>query len=352
MARVHKADDGGATPSRALPGPVKKATSRASAAIAALGPTADGPKAKPPTAPVGAKHAAAAKAPVGAAAVAKAAPPKPTADRAGATRAATTPDRPAKVAAKTLTKAAADAPPKAPARIAAAKATPPSAGPASRGSGASKAAAKTPAKTAPRGAATAKAGEPRAAADTATKGASKARPPVAPGSESKAAARTGSEGPADDTGKVTTKAVVKTASPAPAKVAARKEIPRRTGPLDKFLLEQRQLLFEERATHLRQAESLKEEADALAAEMEPGESEFGEEGGEGGNLSIERELDLVLSAQAKASVEEIDRALVKIEIGTYGMCEKCGKEIPRARLKALPHAPLCVACKSGGLSRR
>src|SRR5579871_5404047 len=139
---------------------------------------------------------------------------------------------------------------------------------------------------------------------------------------------------------------------APAKAAPRKEPPRRTPSGDKFFAEQRQLLLEERATHMRQAESLKEEADALAAEMEPGESEFGEEGGEGGNLSIERELDLVLSAQAKAAVDEIDRALAKIEAGTYGLCEKCGKEIPRARLKALPHAPLCVACKSGGLSRR
>ncbi len=126
----------------------------------------------------------------------------------------------------------------------------------------------------------------------------------------------------------------------------------RSVPADRFLAEQQELLLTERASHVRQADSLKEEADALAAEMEPGESEFGEEGGEGGNLSVERELDLVLSAQAKAAVEEIDRALVKIEAGTYGMCEKCGKEIPKARLKVLPHAPMCVACKSGGLSRR
>jgi DnaK suppressor protein len=138
-------------------------------------------------------------------------------------------------------------------------------------------------------------------------------------------------------------------SAAPAKKAP---VRARSEPLDKFLAEQRQLLLEERATHLVQAASLKEEADALAAEMEPGESEFGEEGGEGGNLSIERELDLVLSAQAKAAVEEIERALAKIEAGTYGLCEKCGREIPKARLRVLPHAPLCVACKSGGLSRR
>ena len=123
-------------------------------------------------------------------------------------------------------------------------------------------------------------------------------------------------------------------------------------PVDKFLAEQQDLLLVERTSHLRQAEELKDEADALAAEMGFGESEFGEEGGEGGNMSVERELDLVLSAQAKAAVEEIDRALAKIETGLYGKCEKCGKEIPKARLRVLPHAPLCVACKSGGLSRR
>jgi DnaK suppressor protein len=139
---------------------------------------------------------------------------------------------------------------------------------------------------------------------------------------------------------------------APVGKAAVDKAAGRRVPDDKFLAEQQELLMQERASHLHQAESLKDEADALAAEMEPGESEFGEEGGEGGNLSIERELDLVLSAQAKTAVDEIDRAVAKIELGTYGLCEKCGREIPKARLRVLPHAPLCVACKSGGLSRR
>ena len=49
---------------------------------------------------------------------------------------------------------------------------------------------------------------------------------------------------------------------------------------------------------------------------------------------------------------DMTRALVKIEAGTYGRCEQCGRPIPQARLQALPYAALCVACKSGGLSRR
>ena len=42
----------------------------------------------------------------------------------------------------------------------------------------------------------------------------------------------------------------------------------------------------------------------------------------------------------------------KIERKTYGGCERCYQAIPKARLRALPFARLCVACKSGGLSRR
>jgi DnaK suppressor protein len=124
-------------------------------------------------------------------------------------------------------------------------------------------------------------------------------------------------------------------------------------PLDpKVLAEQRELLLAERATYAEQAEDLKAEADSLVEEMEPGDVQFDEESGEGGTVTVDRERDLALSAQALAAVEEIDHALAKIEKGTYGFCENCHAQIPRARLRALPYARLCVACKSGGLSRR
>jgi DnaK suppressor protein len=123
-------------------------------------------------------------------------------------------------------------------------------------------------------------------------------------------------------------------------------------PADRFLAEQRALLQSERDSYVRQADSLRAEAEALAEDMEPGDIQFDEESGEGDTLNVERERDLALSAQARAAVDEIDRALAKIAAGTYGTCERCGTAIPKARLKALPYAALCVACKSGGLSRR
>ncbi|HET7720034.1 MAG TPA: TraR/DksA C4-type zinc finger protein [Acidimicrobiales bacterium] len=126
----------------------------------------------------------------------------------------------------------------------------------------------------------------------------------------------------------------------------------KASPAAKFLAEQRAELVAERANYVEAAESLRQEAEMLAEDMEPGDIQFDEESGEGDTLNVERERDLALSAQARDAVVEIDRALAKMDAGTYGVCERCGHPIPKARLKALPYAALCVACKSGGLSRR
>jgi DnaK suppressor protein len=148
----------------------------------------------------------------------------------------------------------------------------------------------------------------------------------------------------------TKKAVVKAKKAAPA-------APKRptVGPYakdQKFLDEQRALLLDERSVYAGQATDLRAEADSLALEREPGDVQFDEESGEGGTVTVDRERNLALSAQALAAVEEIDDALRKIDRKTYGACERCHQPIPKARLRALPFARLCVACKSGGLSRR
>ena len=138
--------------------------------------------------------------------------------------------------------------------------------------------------------------------------------------------------------------------PALARKAVMKKMPpKRTGPLDKFLLGQLAALEEERVTYVRQAASLKAEADLLAAEREPGDVQFDEESGEGDTLAVERERDLALSYQAQNAVDEIDLAVAKLKDGTYGVCEQCNGIIPKERLRALPHAALCVAVQERGL---
>jgi DnaK suppressor protein len=130
-------------------------------------------------------------------------------------------------------------------------------------------------------------------------------------------------------------------------------VPKKAGaPLDKFQESQKVALLEERATYIRQAGALRAEADELARDREPGDVQFDEESGQGDTMNVERERDLALSAQAMAAVDEIDRALEKLDLGTYGICERCGQAIPKERLRAIPWAALCVQCKSGGLSRR
>jgi RNA polymerase-binding transcription factor DksA len=143
---------------------------------------------------------------------------------------------------------------------------------------------------------------------------------------------------------------------APAAKAAPKPPPKPTrGPYasePKFLEEQRLFLLEEREVYKNQAADLRAEAESLALEREPGDVQFDEESGEGGTVAVDRERDLTLSAQAMATIDEIDMALKTIETKMYGACESCGQPIPKARLRALPYARLCVSCKSGGLHRR
>ena len=220
---------------------------------------------------------------------------------------------PAKAVAKTATKAT-----KAPVKKTVAKAAP------------AKAATKAgPREGGPKKAAPAKKAAPRTAAP-AKKAAATAKkaPPLHPTRVIPALAK---RNPADDN---------------------RKPPPKRKGPLDKFLLGQLEALQAERVTYLRQAASLKAEADSLVAEREPGDVQFDEESGEGDTLAVERERDLTLSAQASAAVEDIDRAVAKMHDGTYGVCEQCYTTIPKERLRALPAAALCVQCKSAGFTRR
>jgi RNA polymerase-binding transcription factor DksA len=114
-----------------------------------------------------------------------------------------------------------------------------------------------------------------------------------------------------------------------------------------FLEAQRELLIVERARYLKSADALKAEADSLVNEREPGDVQFDEESGEGDSLAVERERDLALSAQARAAVELIDAALVRLDAGTYGICMHSGEPIPKERLEAIPWAAERVEFKTG-----
>ncbi|MGZ8734223.1 MAG: hypothetical protein ACXW1M_03475 [Acidimicrobiia bacterium] len=120
----------------------------------------------------------------------------------------------------------------------------------------------------------------------------------------------------------------------------------------KTLARLRAVLEEELAKHIRQADDLRAEADQLASEREQGDTQFDEESGEGDTVSVERERDLLLSASARQTVDEIRAALERMDAGTYGLCTPAGRRINIARLDAIPWADQCVDCKSARERRR
>jgi RNA polymerase-binding protein DksA len=76
-----------------------------------------------------------------------------------------------------------------------------------------------------------------------------------------------------------------------------------------------------------------------------GEVSFDEESADAGTFTFERERDLSLSNNLKDLLDKVDAALRRIKNGSYGSCERCGKPIDKARLKALPYSVLCIDCK-------
>jgi len=52
-----------------------------------------------------------------------------------------------------------------------------------------------------------------------------------------------------------------------------------------------------------------------------------------------------LANNSRDLLQQVERALARLDAGTYGACEHCGNAIPKARLQAFPRVTLCVSCK-------
>lgn len=80
---------------------------------------------------------------------------------------------------------------------------------------------------------------------------------------------------------------------------------------------------------------------ATQSEMS-GDVGLDDESADAGTATFEREKDLSIEQNVRDLLQKIERALQKIEAGTYGICERCGKPIEKARIKALPYVDLCI----------
>ncbi|NND74424.1 MAG: histone H1-like repetitive region-containing protein [Ilumatobacter sp.] len=120
----------------------------------------------------------------------------------------------------------------------------------------------------------------------------------------------------------------------------------------KFLKAQRDELLARRAAELARATRLEDEAISLIEDGEMGDVQFDDEGGEGDTMVVQRDLDRLLSGQARQTIEDIDAALARIEDGTYGYSVVSGRPIPRERLEAIPETTVLAVEKISGAGLR
>ena len=108
-------------------------------------------------------------------------------------------------------------------------------------------------------------------------------------------------------------------------------------PLRAQLIQERQ-----RVEELIEAENKKRSALTDTGDHE----HYGNHPGDEGSETFEKEQSLALQGNLQVILDEVDQALHKMDVGSYGRCDECGAEIPYERLEVRPQATLCIACKS------
>jgi DnaK suppressor protein len=104
----------------------------------------------------------------------------------------------------------------------------------------------------------------------------------------------------------------------------------------------RERLQTERVELEEQLTTIETESFATSQSEMSGEVSFDEENADAGTFTFERERDLSIENNVRDLLAKIDRALTRMDEGTYGICSRCGKPIEKARLKALPYVDLCL----------
>jgi RNA polymerase-binding transcription factor DksA len=155
------------------------------------------------------------------------------------------------------------------------------------------------------------------------------------------AAKPARKAPAKKTGRSSHRAEKAT----PATLLAANNHPKRPRRLDPFVQKQKEKLLQLRDAMVDSMACVAQ--DTLRSRAEGSEaSAFGMHQADAGSDAYDRDFALSLLSQEQDALYEIDQALKRIEIGTYGVCEMSGKAIPRARLEAIPFARFTVECQS------
>jgi len=92
----------------------------------------------------------------------------------------------------------------------------------------------------------------------------------------------------------------------------------------------------------KKAELLEQMAQLETLPGDRGEISFGKRVGEGTAMAVDRLSQVAVHDKLQVTLADVDRALEKVDEGTYGTCDVCGGPIGDGRLEALPWAVLCV----------
>lgn len=106
----------------------------------------------------------------------------------------------------------------------------------------------------------------------------------------------------------------------------------------------RQRLLDERSRVTIERQRL---ADDTARSLEDSSDDDGADShlGDSATETLDREIELTLEGNADHLLASIDAALIRLDEGSYGQCERCGGRITPERLEALPYATKCIECK-------
>jgi DnaK suppressor protein len=96
-----------------------------------------------------------------------------------------------------------------------------------------------------------------------------------------------------------------------------------------------------------QQRSLRREIDELGADPDADEVAFEADPGfsDRSHSTEERARVIATARSLRANLRDVERALAKLDDGTYGRCDRCGNPIGEERLEAIPWALLCIDCK-------
>lgn len=108
-------------------------------------------------------------------------------------------------------------------------------------------------------------------------------------------------------------------------------------------------LAEVRADLESQLSALRDEYDRALADLsdlqQTANDGAGDDQADAGTKTFEREQEMSIAQNRLDLLTQMERAIDRIDAGTYGRCESCGRPIAKARLQAFPGATLCVECK-------